>query len=164
MRWLRRFVRRAVNLATGRVDDERLREEIEEHIALDTEANLRAGMTPVEARRRAILKFGGVGTVREDYRAERGLPWIENLAQDVRFSVRVLRKSPGFTIAAVLTLALAIGANSVVFGVLNALILKPLNVPHAESLYTIERGGYKDQATFIPTISICGIATALLRR
>ena len=69
MRWLRRFLRRAVNLATGRVDDERLREEIEEHIALDTEANIRAGMTPVEARRRAILKFGGVGTVREEYRA-----------------------------------------------------------------------------------------------
>ena len=150
MRWLRRFLRRAVNLATGRVDDERLREEIEEHIALDTDANVRAGMTPVEARRRAILKFGGVGTVREEYRAERGLPWIENLAQDVRFSVRVLRKSPGFTIAAVLTLALAIGANSVVFGVLNALILKPLNVPHAESLYTIERGGYKDQSTSYP--------------
>jgi len=150
MRWLRRFLRRAVNLATGRVDDERLREEIEEHIALDTEANIRAGMTPVEARRRAILKFGGVGTVREEYRAERGLPSIENLAQDVRFSVRVLRKSPGFTIAAVLTLALAIGANSLVFGVLNALILRPLNVPHAESLYTIERGGYKDQATSYP--------------
>jgi len=150
MRWLRRFLRRAVNLATGRVDDARLREEIEEHIALDTDANVRAGMTPVEARRRAILKFGGVGTVREEYRAERGLPWIENLAQDVRFSVRVLRKSPGFTIAAVLTLALAIGANSVVFGVLNALILKPLNVPHAESLYTIERGGYKDQSTSYP--------------
>jgi hypothetical protein len=64
---------------------------------------------------------------------------IETFIQDVRFSLRGLRKSPGFTIAAVLTLALAIGANAVVFGVLNAMILRPLNVPQADSLYTIER-------------------------
>ena len=66
--------------------------------------------------------------------------FIETLVQDVRFSLRVLRKSPGFTIVAVSTLALAIGANAVVFGVLNGLILRPLNVPQAESLYGIERG------------------------
>ena len=69
-----------------------------------------------------------------------GGSFIETLIQDVRFSLRVLRKSPGFTVVAVLTLALAIGANAVVFGVLNALILRPLNVPQAQSLYAIERG------------------------
>src|ERR1700679_3167594 len=72
------------------------------------------------------------------------------LLQDLRFALRQLRKSPGFLIAAVLTLALAIGANAVVFAVLNALILRPLNVPRAESLYTIERGIDKEQDTSYP--------------
>ena len=151
MRWLRRFFARVGHLAGGRgARDERIEQEIEDYIALETEENVRAGLTPVEARRQAILKFGAVEKIKDEYRAESGMPGIENLVQDVRFSLRVLRKSPGFTVAAVLTLALAIGANAVVFGVLNALILKPLNVPHPESLYTIERGGDKDQATSYP--------------
>ena len=137
MRALRRFLHRVVNVVTRRAQDERLREEIEEHIALQTAENLRAGLSPVEARRQAMLKFGGVEAMKQDYRAERGLLLIENLVRDVRFSLRMLRKSPGFAIASVLTLALAIGANAVVFGVLNALILRPLNVPQSESLYGI---------------------------
>jgi predicted permease len=140
MRSLRRFFTRLFNLASGRLHDERLREEIEEHIALGTAENLRAGLSPVEARRQAILKFGGVEAIREDYRAESGLPLIENLLQDVRFSFRVLRKSPGFTLTAVLTLAMAIGANAIVFGMLDALILHPLNVPQEQSLYAIQHG------------------------
>ena len=87
-------------------------------------------------------------------------PTLESIWADVRFALRQLRRSPGFTIAAVLTLALAIGANAVVFGVLNALILRPLNVPQAQSLYAIEHGSDKDQASRIPTISICATATA----
>jgi predicted permease len=144
MRPLRRFFTRMFNLASRRVYDERLREEIEEHIALQTAENLRAGLSPVEARRQAILKFGGVEAIKEDYRAERGLPWIENLLQDLRFSLRLLRKSPGFTIVAILTLALGIGANAIVLSVMNALILHPLNVPQAESLYQLMRGKDKE--------------------
>jgi predicted permease len=144
MRALRRLLTRIVNLATRRTQDERLREEIEEHIALDTAENLRAGLSPVEARRQAMLKFGGVEAMKQDYRAERGLLFIENWMRDVRFALRLLRKSPGFTIAAVLTLAMAIGANAVVSSVLNGLILRPLNVPQAESLYLIERASDKD--------------------
>jgi len=144
MRALRRFLTRMVNLATRRAQDERLREEIEEHIALQTAENLRAGLSPVEARRQAMLKFGGVEAMKQDYRAERGLLFIENLMRDVRFALRMLRKSPGFTAVAVVTLAMAIGANAVVFGVLNALILRPLNVPQADSLYQLMRG--KDKA------------------
>ncbi len=143
MRSLRRFLNRVVNLATRRAQDERLREEIEEHIALQTAENLRAGLSPVEARRQAMLKFGGVEAMKQDYRAERGLQFIENLVRDLRFALRMLRKSPGFTAVAVVTLAVAIGANAVVFGVLNTLILRPLNVPQAQSLYGIERGSDK---------------------
>ncbi len=150
MRALRRFLTRMVNLAPRRAQDDRLREEIEEHIALQTAENLRAGLSPVEARRQAMLKFGGVEAMKQDYRAERGLPFIENLVRDVRFAFRVLRKSPGFTIAVVLTLALAIGANAVVFSVLNGLILRPLNVPQAESLYLIERASDKNTSQSYP--------------
>src|SRR5271155_2371278 len=141
---LRRFFNRVFNLVTGRTQDERLREEIEGHIALQTAENIRSGLSPVEARRQAMVKFGGVEAMREDYRAERGLIFIENVVQDVRYAARMLRKSPGFTLVAVLTLALGIGANSVVFGILNSLILRPLNVPQARSLYGIERGRNKD--------------------
>jgi predicted permease len=144
MRSLRRFFNRVVNLTTRGAQDERLREEIAEHIALQTEENLRAGLSPVEARRQAMLKFGGVEAMKQDYRAERGLPFIENLMRDVRFALRLLRKSPGFTAVAVLTLALGIGANATVFSVMNALILRPLNVPEAERLYQLFRG--KDKA------------------
>jgi len=140
MRSLRRFFTRLVNSATRRADEDRLREEIEEHLALQTADNLRAGLSPVEARRQALLKFGGVEATKQDYRAERRLLVIENLVQDVRFGLRMLRKSPGFAAVAVLTLALAIGANAVVFGLMDALVLRPLNVPEAESLWGTRYG------------------------
>ena len=140
MKALRRFLNRAKNLVTRRGQDERLREEIEEHIALETDENLRTGLSPVEARRQAMLKFGGVEAIKEDYRAERTPLFLENLLRDMRFALRMLRKSPGFTAVAVGTLAMAIGANAVVFGVLNALILHPLHVPQAESFYGIQHG------------------------
>jgi predicted permease len=143
MRSLRRFLTRLLNWATRRAHDERLKEEIEEHLALQIAENLRAGLSPVEARRQAMLKFGGVEAIKEDYRAERGLLFVEDFVRDVRFGLRVLRKSPGFAITAVVTLALGIGANAVVFSVMNALILRPLNVPEAESLFMIERGSDK---------------------
>jgi predicted permease len=140
MKALRRFLTRLFNSAASRAQEERLREEIEEHIVLQTAENVRAGLAPIEARRQALLKFGGVEAMKQDYRDQRGLPFIENLLLDLRFAARMLRKSPGFAAVAVVTLAVAIGANAVVFGVLNAMVLRPLNVPEPASLYGIQRG------------------------
>jgi len=113
-------------------------EELRSHIQYRADDLERSGLNRIEAERRARVEFGG----REKYKAEiheaAGGKAIETFVQDVRFSLRVLRKSPGFAIAAVLTLALAIGANALVFAVLNGLVLRPLNIPHAESLYTIQ--------------------------
>jgi predicted permease len=97
-------------------------------------------MTPEEARRQARLKFGAVEAIREDYRAEEGLPFVENLLLDVRYALRVLRKSPAFTAVAVLTLMLAIGANVFVLGVLKAVLLPRQDVIDPESLYQLRVG------------------------
>src|SRR5271168_5133800 len=134
---LMRFVTRLLNFTTRRRGDERLREEMESHLAIQTEENIRAGMPPAEARRHARLKFGAMEAVREDYHAEEGLPFLETLLLDVRYALRVLRRSPAFTVVALITLMLGIGANVVVFGVLNAVLLRPLEVSDPHNLYQL---------------------------
>src|ERR1700728_4132897 len=138
MRFLRRFFIRLSNFATGRRADQRVREEMAEHLALQTEENLRAGMAPVEARRQVALKLGGSQVIREHHNAEQSLPLAENLLFDLRFAFRTLHRSPGFSLIAIATIALGVGATTAVYSVIDATLLHPLPYPHPSELVRIE--------------------------
>lgn len=126
-------------LHRSRIERE-MEEELRSHIELRADDLERSGLTRAEAERCARIEFGGYERYKQESHEELGGNFVETLVHDVRYSFRLLRKSPGFTLVSVLTLALAIGANAVVFSVMNGLILRPLNVPDAESLYAVERG------------------------
>jgi putative ABC transport system permease protein len=109
--------------------DEDLDEELRSHIHLAIEENLQRGMSEQEARTAALRAFGGVTQIRESYRRQRGLPFLEVLSRDLRYAFRQLYKSPGFTLTTVLTLAIGIGVNTAVFSMMDAVVLRPLAVP-----------------------------------
>src|SRR5260370_28532794 len=134
MRSLRRFFTRTINTATRRVQDDRLLEEIEEHLNFQTAENIRAGMAPAEARRQALLKLGAVEAIKEEYRAEGGLQLIETVLRDLRYAIRLFCKAPGFTAVCVATLALGIGSHTAVFTLANAFLSPSVPYPQPERL------------------------------
>src|SRR5258708_22171330 len=155
MRTLRRFFRRLTSWARTQQDEDRLQSEIEEHLALQTDENLRAGLSPAEARRQAVLKFGTVEAMKESYRDQSGLPFMETLIQDTRHALRGLRKAPAFTMTTVLTLALGIGATTSIFTLVHAVLLKSLPVANPSELYRLGKearccsfGGYSQEKEF----------------
>ena len=137
MRPLRRFFNRLTSWTQRQQAEDRLRAEIEEHIAMQTADNIHAGLSPAEARRQAAVKFGTVEAIKENYRDQRGLPFLETLIQDTRHALRRLRKSPAFTLTTVLTLALGIGATTSIFTLVHAVILKSLAVANPAELYRL---------------------------
>jgi predicted permease len=142
----------------GRKDDE-LAAELQSHVAFDTEEGIRDGLSPEEARRRALVRLGGVEQTRQAYREQRGLPGIQNLVQDLRYALRQLVRSPGFALAAILTLTLAIGANTAIFSVVNAILRHPAGVDHPERVAAMNVR-YAQFNLDVPVISVPDYALA----
>jgi len=134
---IRRLIRRLKNLLAKESVDREMDEEMAIHLDMEIEANLREGMTPEEARRRALISFGGIERFREQSREARGGRLVETMLGDLRLSIRKLRRRPLFTTVVVLTLALGIGATTAIFSVVNGVLLRPLPYPSSDRLVLI---------------------------
>jgi predicted permease len=126
-------------------------EELESHLAMHIEDNLRAGMSPEEARRQALIKLGGVTLTQELHREQGSLPMLETLLQDLRFGLRTLRKNPAFTFIAILTLSLGIGVNAAIFSLVDGVLLRPLRYANADQLVRIWSADQKAGLRFLET-------------
>jgi putative ABC transport system permease protein len=136
-RWLRGGLLRLAGLFRGNRKEQELSEELESHLALQIQDYIRSGMAQAEARRKALLKAGGMEQAKELYRDRRSVPILETILQDLGYSLRALRKSPGFTLVAVVTLALGVAANTTIFSMVSAILLKKPPVPDADRVMVV---------------------------
>jgi putative ABC transport system permease protein len=137
MRWLRKISLRFRSLFRGKAVDRDLNDELRFHIERQTAENIAAGMTPADAQRAARIEFGATESFKEDCREARRVNHIQELLHDLRFGLRMLRKNPGFTAVAVLTLAIGIGACTAIFSAVNPILFEPLPYPHANRILKI---------------------------
>ncbi len=158
MRALRALCLRLAEFFQKTRRDREFADELESHVQMHIADNLRAGMTPTEARRNALIKLGGIEQAKEKYRDRRSIRTLESLGQDARFSLRMLRKHPGFTAIVVLTLALGIGANTAVFSLIDAVMIKMLPVRQPRELVQVvhpdaEPSGFELLSQFLSNTS-----------
>jgi predicted permease len=137
MRQLRAFWMRLRGLSKSQQQESDFEAELASHIDHDADEGVRAGLSPEEARRQALIRLGGAEQTRQAYRERKTLPPLESVMQDVRFALRQMRKAPGFTLTAVLTLALGIGANTVIYTLIDSIMLRPLPYARQDRLMRI---------------------------
>jgi putative ABC transport system permease protein len=151
MRKLRALVLRLSGIFRSRRSEEDFTAELESHIALHIDEAIRAGLTPEEARRQALIRLGGAEQTRQAHRERRTLPWLESILKDLRFGLRMMAHNPGFTVVAVLTLAIGIGASTAIFSAVKPILIDPLPYPHASRLvmlWEIRKDGAPMPVTF----------------
>ena len=148
MERIRMLLSRCAALFRGRKLDEELDQELRAHIELAVEENLKRGISEAEARRAAMLEFGGITQIKEEYRVQQRLPFLQTVAMDARYGLRQLHKSPAFAATAILTLGLGIGGMTAAFSVAEAVLLRPLPFPDSDRLISLHESIKEDPHDF----------------